>query len=248
MLASQRARYPPYLSRRAFQPLASLLATAQSRCSGAEAPQPATSWNGRFSRSQAASGAAAVLQTCNHNVLICENFPGTPIRAHIGHDQALGAGPTVPRRALMIYCACARTYRCKHLRWMRPTGVELPLSGTDPLSVSLTYPAGYAVPARGPSALQAWHSPCCHATCRCPAVWLLAASGWSLLLLSPLLSVVANPQILGGKDVRPARRLAVRCPGRRPDWRQAASRWPGSGTGPMWPGSAGVRRRWKAAA
>lgn len=40
---------------------------------------------------------------------------GTPIRARIGHDQALGAGPTVPRRALMINCACASisTERCR---------------------------------------------------------------------------------------------------------------------------------------
>jgi len=46
-----------------------------------------------------------------------------------------------------------------------------------------------------PSAFQAWRRPSCRRSCECCApLPIAAASRWLLLLLSPLLSVAANPQ------------------------------------------------------
>ena len=58
-----------------------------------------------------------VLQACYHNTLICGNFHRNPNPGTFGHDQAVGAGLTVARRSLMVYCACAEPdVPLQHLR------------------------------------------------------------------------------------------------------------------------------------
>jgi len=67
---------------------------------------------------------------------------------------------------------------------------------TGELRVSFVGPARCAVPTCRPSAFQAGHLPSWRGSCECYALSsVAAASRWLLLLLSPLLSVAANPQI-----------------------------------------------------
>jgi hypothetical protein len=54
-----------------------------------------------------------------------------------------------------------------------------------------------------PSVFQAGHIPSCYGSCEsCALSPIAAVSRWSLLLLSPLLSLAVHPQVLGRKDVR----------------------------------------------